>query len=102
MANGYAPFLLQHLKVVAQENAPETKITPTGTLKMLMENKPQIALPDWQQLALTNANGNVRDVTLKYLKRTSPADISEVDNCDNDALPGYSEMTLQAPWFAKY
>lgn len=101
MALGYAPYLLQHLKVVAAENAPETKITPTGTLKMLLENPPQIGLDEWQKLQLTNSAGNVRSVTLKYYKRNSPADISETDDCNNDALPAYSEMSLQAPWFAK-
>ncbi len=99
MALGYAPFLLQHLKVVAADNAPETKVTPTGVLKMLMENNPQIQLPEWQKLQLTNDMGNIRAVTLKYLKRRSPSDTSEVDSCDNNSLPAYSEMSIQAPYF---
>lgn len=99
---GYAPFLLQHLKVVAAENAPETKITPTGLLKMMLQNPPTLKIPDYERLRLTNERGNIKTINLKYLTRVLPSSISSSDDCDNDALSAYQQISLQAPKIKKY
>lgn len=99
---GFAPYLLQHLKVVAANNAPETKVTPTGFLKLLLENNPMLNLPDFEKLRLSNMQGNIRNVQLSYLRRITPDQIQTSDNCDNDYIPVYSEMTLQTVYFNKF
>jgi len=101
MALGYAPYLLQHLNVVAADNAPETKVTPTGFLKLLLENNPTLQLPDYEKLRLSNGEGNVRQVQLKYLQRALPSQTSTSDDCDNDLIPAYAETTLTAVTFRK-
>ena len=101
MASGYAPYLLQHLKVVAADNAPETKVTPTGFLKLLLENNPLLKIPDFEKLRLSNGEGNIRQVQLKYLQRARPSQTSTSDDCDNDLIPAYAETTLTAVTFRK-
>ena len=101
MALGYAPYLLQHLKAVAADNAPETKVTPTGFLKLLLENNPLLQIPDFEKLRLSNGEGNIRQVQLKYLQRALTSQTSTSDDCDNDLIPAYAETTLTAVTFRK-
>jgi hypothetical protein len=101
MALGYAPYLLQHLKVVAADNAPETKVTPTGFLKLLLENNPLLKIQDFEKLRLSNGEGNIRQVQLKYLQRALTSQTSTSDDCDNDLIPAYAETTLTAVTFRK-
>jgi hypothetical protein len=101
MALGYAPYLLQHLKAVAADNAPETKVTPTGFLKLLLENNPLLQIPDFEKLRLSNGEGDVRQVQLKYLQRGLTSQTSTSDDCDNDLIPAYAETTLTAVTFRK-
>jgi len=42
--NGMAPYLLQHLKVLAGVNDPSVKITPAGFLKLAVDNSPQLGI----------------------------------------------------------
>ena len=102
MSFGFAPYLLQHLKVVAAENNPATKVTPTGFLKMLLENNPSLQLPEYEKLRLSNQQGHIKNVQLKYLRRINPSNIDTTDDCVNDHIPVYAETSLTAPKFAKY
>ena len=72
---GYAPYLLQHLKVLAADNNPSTKVTPTGFLRLLLENNPSLNLPEYEKLKLSNQQGNIRTVQLSYLRRITPDQI---------------------------
>ena len=98
----YAPFLLQHLSQLIGQNAPETKITPTGFLRSSIENAPNLVVPDHERLRLSNANGHIQQIRLSYLKRITPDMVSETDDCSNDLIPVYNDMTLDAPHFAKF
>ncbi len=99
---GYAPYLLQHLQVLAADNNPSTKVTPTGFLRMLLENNPSLNLPEYEKLKLSNQQGNIRNVQLSYLRRITPDQIDTADDCDNDYIPVYSEMTLSTVAFRKF
>jgi len=102
LAANYAPFLLQHLKQLIGNNAPETKISPTGFLKLALENTPRLQVKPSEVLRLNEADGHIKQIRLSYLKRITPSMISETDDCENDYVPAYSDMILEAPHFAKY
>lgn len=96
MANGYAPFLLQHLKQLVTDNYPGTKVTPTGFLKMLLLNNPSLQIPDYEKIRLTNSQGHVKEIKLWYHPRIKPSEVSTEPSCDNNFIPVRKEMTLSA------
>lgn len=109
MAQGFAPALLTHLQSVMQEQYPGAKITPNGFLKALIQNNPnlQVASVNGESLAgggmkLNTLGGQIREVKLKYLPRIIESQVEETDNCDNDQIFSYTEMTLSTPKFAKF
>lgn len=103
---GFAPFLLVHLKMLLEQNYTGIKITPSGFLKMLIENNPSINITSVNGdsingLKTSTASGQVREVKYKYLPRITPQQIADEDNCDNDFGFQYSEGTLRTPLFSK-
>jgi hypothetical protein len=104
---GFAPALLQHMKVVAEQNYAGIKITPSGFFKALIENNPALRVvgaggESIDPLKLSTKAGHIRDVKLKYLPRITDSQIGTEDNCDNDQIFQYNEMDLAAPSFRKF
>lgn len=107
MALGFAPALLQHMRVVAEQNYAGVKITPSGFFKALIENNPKLRAvgaggETIDPLKLSTKAGHIRDVKLKYLPRIIDSQIGTEDNCDNDQIFQYSEMDITAPLFRKF
>jgi hypothetical protein len=101
MALGYCPALLQHMKFVTRENAPENKITPSGFLKMMLEKGAQ-ATPIGDPFNLANVNGHIKDLRLKYYTRTVPAQMKTSDSCDIDLIQAYDEITIDSTSIVKF
>lgn len=101
MANGFAPFLLEHLKQLTTDNYPGTKIAPSGFLKMLLLNNPSIGIPDYEKIRLVNSAGHLKDIKLWYHNRITPSQIATEKSCDNDFVPVRKEMTLASPFTRK-
>lgn len=101
MALGYCPAILQHMKYVIGENAPEHKITPSGFLKATLEKG---AKADTVQdgISLSNQAGHIKDLKLKYYNRTVPSQMSTSDNCDIDLVPSYNETTIDTTSIVKF
>ena len=100
--NGFCPYLLAHLRAIAQCNLPSAKITPAGFLRALLENRPNVTIINSEQaLKLDDGSGHIRDLVLKYRKRAVPQNTSTVDNCEVDVQPQYSETTVTATKFRK-
>ncbi len=105
---GFAPALLIHLKTLMEQNYAGFNITPAGFLSTLVKNNPRlkissvdgVSLPD-SGMKLSTSGGQVREVKYKYLPPITDAQVSDEDNCDNDASFQYSEGTLSAPLFSK-
>lgn len=100
MALGFCPALLMHMKYVTGRNTPETKITPAGFTKMLLQDGVQTT-PMGDPYTLNNSLGHTKDLRLKYYKRSTTAIVSDEDNCDIDVVPVYSEMTIDSVDTAK-
>lgn len=101
MALGYCPALLMHMKYVIGENAPEHKITPSGFLAAALARGVQ-AKPIGDPFELANNAGHIKDLRLKYYKRTTPSEMETSDNCDINGIPAYTEMTIDTTSVVKY
>jgi hypothetical protein len=87
MANGYCEALLLHLESIAGTNYPGQKVTVPGFLNML------ITQPD-RPFAAANQGGHYKDVRVKYMPRTTEAQVSTTDTCSVDFVPAYLETTV--------
>jgi hypothetical protein len=96
-----APFILQHLKVLAGANDPSIKITPAGFLKLAVDNTPSIGIADYEKLRLNNGLGQLRDISLWTYSRTSPAMVTETRDCATGGEALRKEFVLQAPYYAQ-
>lgn len=95
MANGYCPYILTHLKTIAQCNTPSSKITPAGFTRALLQNRPKIDILNPEStLRLDDGAGHIRDVNLKYRERGVPAQAASADDCAIDIRPAYKETNL--------
>lgn len=101
MALGYCPAVLNHMKYIIGENAPEHKITPSGFLKAAIE-KGANATPVQDALSLSNTAGHIKDLRLKYYNRTIPSQMSTSDNCDIDLVQAYDEITIDTTSIVKF
>lgn len=101
MALGYCPAVLNHMKYIIGENAPEHKITPSGFLKAALE-KGANATPVQDALSLSNTAGHIKDLRLKYYNRTIPSQMSTSDNCDIDLVQAYDEITIDTTSIVKF
>lgn len=100
MANGYCPYLLDTLSQVAGANDPQTKITPTGFFKSLLQNNPNLqVIPG--SLTLNTPAGHRKTVKLKYNPRYIDSVVVDEDNCDIDVIPMWKEMELTTGKFKK-
>jgi hypothetical protein len=94
MANGYCEALLLHLESIAGVNYPGKKVTVPGFLNML------ITQPD-RPFAAANVGGHYKDVRVKYMPRTTTAQVSTSDTCSVDFVPAYLETTVSVDQVAQ-
>ncbi len=90
MSNGFCPYVLYNIAQVAEGNAPGRKIQIAGMLQMLMccQNSSASILNDAYQ------DGHIRPVQVKYRTRPLVSVVQDEDDCDVNALPAYSELTI--------
>lgn len=97
---GIAPYLLQHVAVGIKENDPATKITPTGFLKLVLDNTPDMGIPDHERLRLNTASGLYSNVKLWYYVRANPSVVSDTLDCVSGDLNDRATFDLAAPHVA--
>lgn len=99
MSLGFVPNLLEHMKSVAGQAYPGTKITAPGYLKMLLADKSrgvQIINSGWD-----GDDGHFREMKVKYRTRGVEADTSTDDDCDVSVIPVYKEADASLRFFRK-
>ena len=97
---GIAPYLLQHVAVGIKENDPSTKITPTGFLKLALDNTPDMGIPDHEKLRLNTDSGLYSNVKLWYYKRANPSTVSDSLDCVSGDINDRATFDLAAPHVA--
>jgi len=97
---GIAPYLLQHVAVGIKENDPSTKITPTGFLKLALDNTPDMGIPDHEKLRLNTDSGLYSNVKLWYYKRANKSTVSDTLDCVSGDINDRATFDLSAPHVA--
>jgi hypothetical protein len=97
---GIAPYLLQHVAVGIKENDPSTKITPTGFLKLALDNTPDMGIPDHEKLRLNSSSGLYSNVNLWYYQRTNASSVDDTLDCVAGDINDRSVFSLSAPHVA--
>lgn len=96
---GYAPYLLRHIKDVANGNTPSEKITSPGYMLYLAQTAGPVNVVNEGQ---DRADGTVQEMRIKYRNRVLEDDIQDEDNCEIDGVPLYKEATVSVNYFSKY
>jgi hypothetical protein len=97
---GIAPYLLQHVAVGIKENDPSTKITPTGFLKLALDNTPDMGIPDHEKLRLNTDSGLYSNVKLWYYTRANASSVSDTLDCVAGDMNDRATFDLAAPHVA--
>lgn len=97
---GIAPYLQTHLGAVIQDNDPMAKITPTGMLKLAIENTPNMGIPDHEKMRLNDSAGQYRNIQLWYYQRATQIGVSRSLDCVPGVVTDRSVFTLAAPFMA--
>jgi len=94
MATGFCPYLLKHIKEIAGNNAPGSKMHVAGFLAMTFccQNSSVSPLQD-----STGPDGQQRTLTVSYTQRPVLSQVQTEDDCDINNLPTKSEWNL-GPW----
>lgn len=62
---GFAQATIKNLNLVAKQNDPQLKLTPTGFLRLLLENNAMVDINNIEELR----KGLKRNIKLRYLQR---------------------------------
>lgn len=94
---GFAQAVIKNLNLVAKQNDPQLKLTPTGFLKLLLENNATTEINNIEELR----KGQKRKIKLRYLQRGLESDVTTVDDCDTPLGADWKEQEISNPLFAK-
>lgn len=94
---GVANAILKNIKTIAGMNDPQTKITPVGYLRMLLENNAMVHV---NNLPEVQAGKNV-DIDVRYMQRGIESEVSDKDNCDTDVTPAWKSTKIGKPKYNK-
>lgn len=89
MAQGFAPYLLHHIKQVAGQSTPQYKMEVPGFLNLLMSQ----SRPSEVQLGM--ANGHKKTVRIKSKQRATKEMTDTSKSCDNVLVPIWQEQEIE-------
>lgn len=92
---GFADAFVKNIKLVAKQNDPQLKLTPTGFLKLLLENN---AVTEINNIEALRKGQNI-PVELRYLQRGSESEVSSVESCDTPSGADWKETTIDHPLY---
>ena len=94
---GFAQATIKNLNLLAKQNDPQLKLTPTGFLKLLLENNAVTEINNIEELR----KGLKRTIKLRYLQRGLESDVTDVDDCDTPLGADWKESEITSPLFSK-
>ena len=94
---GFAQALIKNINLVAKQNDPQLKLTPTGFLRLLIENNAVTEINNIEELR----RGQNIPVKLRYLQRGLESEVTTTDDCDTPSGVDWKETTITHPLFAK-
>lgn len=94
---GIAESFRRNISFIAGSNDPQTKITPVGFTKMLLENPTKVKIDEVKK----TGSGHNHEVTLRYMKRGTKADVTDRDDCLTPLKPIWGETKIERTYFSK-
>lgn len=94
---GIAESFRRNLSVIAGINDPQTKITPVGFTKMLLENGVKTKIDAVKK----TGSGHNHKVDLRYMKRGTESDVTDRDDCLTPLKPIWGDATIERTYFSK-
>jgi len=94
---GFAQALIRNINLVAKLNDPQLKLTPTGFLRLLLENNAVTEINNIEELR----KGMKRTVKLSYLQRGLESEVTAVDDCDTPLGATWKECEIPNTLFSK-
>lgn len=94
---GFAQALIKNINLVAKQNDPQLKLTPTGFLRLLLENNAVTEINNIEELR----KGMKRTIKLRYLQRGLESDVTDVDDCDTPLGADWKESEITNPLYSK-
>lgn len=94
---GFAQALITNINVIAAQNDPQLKLTPTGFLKLLLQNNATTQINNISEIR----SGQEREIKLRYLQRGLESEVTDVDDCDAPLGATWKETNIGRPLFSK-
>lgn len=94
---GFVQALLTNISLIAGSNDPQTKVTPVGFLKMLLENNAATQINNLDGLR----SGQERTIKLRYMQRGLESEVTDIDDCDTPLTAEWQEAEIERPLFSK-
>lgn len=94
---GFAQAAIKNLNLVAKQNDPQLKLTPTGFLRLLLENNAATEINNIEELR----KGLKRTIKLRYLQRGLESDVTDIDDCETPLAADWKEHEIEQPLFSK-
>ena len=94
---GFAQALIKNLGLIAKENDPQLKLTPTGFLKLLLENNATTEINNIEALR----KGQTRTIKLRYLQRGLESEVTDVDDCETPLGVTWKESEVTRSLYSK-
>ena len=94
---GFAQATIKNLNLVAKQNDPQLKLTPTGFLRLLLENNAVTKINNIEELR----KGQKRTIKLRYLQRGLESDVTDIDDCDTRLGADWKESEITSPLYSK-
>ncbi|MBR3647124.1 MAG: hypothetical protein IKN59_01875 [Paludibacteraceae bacterium] len=94
---GVAQAIIRNVNLVAKQNDPQLKLTPTGYLRLLLENNAMTEINNIEELR----KGQKRTIKLRYLQRGLESEVSSVDDCETPLGVTWKEYEITNPLYSK-
>lgn len=94
---GFAQATIKNLNLLAKQNDPQLKLTPTGFLKLLLENNATTEINNIEELR----KGQKRTIKVRYLQRGLESEVTDVDDCETPLGADWKESEITNPLYSK-
>lgn len=94
---GFAQAFITNVSAIAKTNDPQLKLTPTGFLKLLLDNNATTEINNIEALR----KGQDREIKLRYLQRGLESEVTDVDDCDAPLGVTWKESKITRTFFSK-
>lgn len=89
---GFAKAFQKNIGLIAKQNDPQLKLTPTGFLRMLIEHNAVVEINNIEAL---RKKGQKIPIEVRYLQRGLESEVSDTPSCDTPSRADWKETTIE-------